>query len=71
MLWSFLLGDLQKPPGHGPGHPAKADLLEEGDWTGLPAEVPSNLHHSDILWFYEKGAAWGEQAARDITRVSC
>lgn len=21
-LWGLLLGELQKPPGHGPGHPA-------------------------------------------------
>jgi len=50
-LWGLLLGDLQTPPGHGPGHPA----LGVHAWTGVGPdgpEVPASLCQSVIFWFW-------------------
>ena len=39
-LWSPLLGDVRKPRGCGPEHPALVSLLEQG-WDHRDLEVPS------------------------------
>lgn len=40
-LWSFLLGDVQKPPGCGPGHPALGGPLEQG-LEQMDPEMPTS-----------------------------
>jgi len=47
-LWGLLLGDLQKLPGRGPGHPALGGPAAVGLELGDP-EGPFNLSHSGIL----------------------
>lgn len=50
-LWSLLLGDLPKTPGHGPGTLLQVALLEQFGAEG--PRGPLNFHHSVILWFCE------------------
>ena len=47
-LWRFLLGDLQRPPGHGPGHPALGVPVAAGAGPNGP-EVPASLSHPVFL----------------------
>ena len=53
----FVLGDLQKPSGHGPRPPTVGVLLEQG-LKQMDPEVPSNLSHSVILWVKVSGNQW-------------
>jgi len=60
-LWGLLLGDLQKPSGHGPGCPALG--ISAGVGVGqMDPEVVSKLSHSVILWLWK--AAPGRRGAR-------
>lgn len=54
--WHLILGDLQKPPGGGPGHPAMGGPTGAGAGTN---DIPRSLPASAILWPW--GAATLEQ----------
>ena len=43
-----LLGDLQKLPGHGPGHPALGGPAGAGEGPGRPKD-PASLQQSDTV----------------------
>lgn len=46
--WNLLLGDVQKMPECGTGHPALMFLLEK-DFKQMEPKVPANFSHSVIL----------------------
>ena len=49
-LWGLLLGDVQKPPGHGPGPPALG--VPAGAGVGQrDAEGPASLSFPGVLWY--------------------
>lgn len=48
-LWNLVLGDVQKPCGRGPGHPA----MGVPAWAGVgPEDAKKSLSSSTILSFY-------------------
>lgn len=47
-----ILGVIQETHRHGPGQPVLGALLEQGNWTRCPPEVPSHLSQSMTLWYH-------------------
>lgn len=47
-----LFGDLQKPPGRGPGHPAQGGLAVAGEDQRYP-EVPAHLLWDSVIQSYD------------------